>query len=403
MKNLKKIFSIFAVMVILTGAYAVYEYSQIDKIDPVIEAYTFNGQTIEYKEATIRYHLLGGLIPIDQKYTHDQDIRITSDQIFNQFPVSDDTRITVTAPDKSIQTYVGSQELAFEENGNYKIELDDRNQDGSKTHFEFIVIQDSVAKVTISNLNPYQGDVLIIDLSNIKLNSTITIDSHFGASAITQADHTARFYLPIEYHEAATTYPLSLLINGKKYDYTLTVKPFAFKKDYFTVDPKIVEGTVGNSDATNEFKNKVAPLYDLFEPSELWTGSFILPVTGAKQSSNFGDLRYVNGATTPTRHGGIDYAIACGTPIYASNTGKVQFADFLTIYGNTVLIEHGLGLKTSYYHMLDLSVKAGQTIEKGQLIGHVGTTGYSTGCHLHFQAMIKNQPINPDFLYKLVR
>ena len=68
----------------------------------------------------------------------------------------------------------------------------------------------------------------------------------------------------------------------KNTNYTLSVKPFAFKKDYFTVDPKIVEGTVGNSDATTEFKNKVAPLYDLFEPSELWTGSFILPVTGAK-------------------------------------------------------------------------------------------------------------------------
>ena len=89
MKNFKKIFRILSVLVLLTGAYAFYEYSQIDRIDPVIEPYTFNGQTIEYKEATIRYHLLGGLIPIDQKYSHDQEIRITTHQIFNEFPVSD--------------------------------------------------------------------------------------------------------------------------------------------------------------------------------------------------------------------------------------------------------------------------------------------------------------------------
>ena len=134
------------------------------------------------------------------------------------FPYPIETKITVTAPDKSTQSYVGSQKLAFENNGEYRIELDDTRQGGIRTHYEFIVIEDSVANVTISNLNPYQGDVLIIELSNIKLNSVISIDTHFGASAIIQTDHTARFYLPIEYKEAATTYPLSLLINDKKYE-----------------------------------------------------------------------------------------------------------------------------------------------------------------------------------------
>lgn len=403
MKNFKKFLRILAVLVVLTGAYAVYEYAQITQIDPQIEAYTFNGQAIQYKEATLRYHLLGGLIPIDQTYKQDLEIKINTDQILNTFPVSYETLITVTSPDQSVQTYTGPQTLTFEDNGEYTIEYEDTRQDGSKTQYEFTVVEDSVAAVSISNLTPYQGELLIIDLSNIKLNSTISIESHFGASAVIQKDNTARFYLPIQYRDAATTYPLSLLINDKKYDYTISVKPFEFKKDYFTVDANIVNSTVGSSTAVTQFRNAINPLYELFEPLELWTGNFILPVTGARISSNFGDMRFVNGATTATRHGGIDYAIACGTPVYASNSGKIEYASFLTLYGNTVFIEHGLGLKTSYYHMLDLSVKAGESVEKGQLIGHVGTTGYSTGCHLHFQAMIKNQPINPDFLYQLVK
>ena len=69
--------------------------------------------------------------------------------------------------------------------------------------------------------------------------------------------------------------------------------------------------------------------------------------------------------------------------------------------GNTIIIDHGLGLKTYYEHMEDIIIKAGDLVEKGQLIGHVGTTGYSTGCHLHFQAMVKNQSINPEQLYTL--
>ena len=403
MKHIKKILTILVVLVGLTGAFTVYEYARIIRIVPQFKTYTFNGETINYTDATIRYHLLGGLIPLNQTYTQDQQITVNTDQIVNAFTVSDTTRITITAPDQQIQTLTGTSEFAFEEDGDYKIELVDTDSEGNETRYDFYVVVDSVATVTISNMTPYQGELLVIDLSNIQRNSTITIESSFGASVVTQQDHTARFYLPIQYRDPATTYPLSLLINNKKYDYSINVKPFAFKKDYFTVKSDTVNSTTGNPAAVTQFRNATTPLYDRFEPKELHTGSFIVPVSGARVSSNFGDMRYVNGATTPTRHGGIDYAIKCGTPIVASNAGIVHYADFLTLTGNTIFIEHGLGLKTIYYHLLDLTVKAGERVEKGQLIGHVGTTGYSTGCHLHFQAMIKNQPINPDFLYQLFK
>jgi murein DD-endopeptidase MepM/ murein hydrolase activator NlpD len=389
------------VSALLTGAFTYYEYSKITQIVPQIKTYTFNGETISYSSATIRYHLLDGLIPLELTYTQDHPITITTDRILQTFTVSEASRITITTPDQQVQTFTGSQELAFENDGEYTIEIEDTDPDGNQTHYEFTVVVDSVAEITISNLAPFQGELLVIDLANIQRDSTISIESSLLPSIVIQQDHTARFYVPIQYRTSAKAYPLTIVINEKRYDFNLDVQPFDFDKVYFTVDDDIINGPAGSPEAAAQFRNATYPLLDIVEPEDLHTGSFILPVAGARVSSTFGEMRFINGSTTPSRHGGIDYAITCGTPVYASNSGLVQYADFLDMTGNTVYIEHGLGLKTVYYHMLDLTIEAGDLVEKGQLIGHVGTTGFSTGCHLHFQAMIKNQLINPDFLYQL--
>lgn len=400
---MKRLIQILVVVAVLTGSYAVLEYIRITQIVPQLKTYTFNGQTIRYSNAVIRYHLLGGLISFDRTYTEDQPTTVTTDQVLHVLSVDESTRITITSPDQQIQTLTGPQELAFEADGEYKIELEDTDPQGNLTHYAFFVVVDSVAQITLSNLNPYQGELVVIDLANIQRDSTITIESSFAASIVMQQDHTARFYLPILFTKPASTYPLNLLVNGKKYEYTLNVQPFAFEKVYFTVDDDIINGPAGSPEAASAFRKAIYPLFDLVEPEDLRTESFVLPVEGARVSSPFGEIRYINGSTTPSRHGGIDYAITCGTPVVASNAGKVQYADFLDLTGNTVLIEHGLGLKTVYYHMQDLTISTGDLVEKGQLIGHVGTTGYSTGCHLHFQTQIRNQLINPDFLYQLFR
>ena len=203
------------------------------------------------------------------------------------------------------------------------------------------------------------------------------------------------------YREAAKVYPLTLSINGQEYNYELDVNTYEFKEIHFTVKQTVVSSTVGNNDAVIQYRETIYPLYETFETEEYWEGNFINPVEGARMSSTFGEMRFVNNAKTPTRHAGIDYAIACGTEVLASNAGKVEYAGFLTMIGNTIVIDHGLGLKTFYEHMEDITITQGDMVEKGQLIGHVGTTGYSTGCHLHFQAMVKNQSINPEFLYMI--
>lgn len=125
-------------------------------------------------------------------------------------------------------------------------------------------------------------------------------------------------------------------------------------------------------------------------------GFFTHPCPGMTyQSSYFGEVRQGIGDSRP--HKGHDYAAPQGTPIYAAAAGKVIIAGYSNSAGNWVVIDHGNGLVSKYMHMYTTPyVSAGQTVSKGQNIGGVGTTGQSTGNHLHFQVELNGVPVNPS-------
>lgn len=131
-------------------------------------------------------------------------------------------------------------------------------------------------------------------------------------------------------------------------------------------------------------------------PHPLWQGAFIWPVQG-HISSEFGLIRKVNGRITG-RHSGLDIAAPAGTPVLASNSGVVVLARNLLLTGNTVILDHGWGLTTSYLHMSQLQVHEGQQVRRGQVIGTVGATGFATGPHLHWTAHLSGGFIDPRIL-----
>lgn len=123
------------------------------------------------------------------------------------------------------------------------------------------------------------------------------------------------------------------------------------------------------------------------------SGYFTHPCPGMSyQSSYFGEIRSfeVGG------HKGHDYAAPTGTPTYAAAAGTVIIANFSSSAGNWVVINHGNGLVTKYMHHSALTVSAGQVVAKGQQIGMVGSTGQSTGPHLHFQVELNGIAVSPD-------
>ena len=111
-------------------------------------------------------------------------------------------------------------------------------------------------------------------------------------------------------------------------------------------------------------------------------------------------LRSDIGETTSRWHDGMDIAgLGCGTPIYAANGGVVTKAEWYSGYGNTVIIDHQNGVTTLYGHLNAIYVSYGQTVTKGQRIAAMGNTGYSFGCHLHFEARVNGSLVNPLSLY----
>lgn len=122
-------------------------------------------------------------------------------------------------------------------------------------------------------------------------------------------------------------------------------------------------------------------------------GYFSHPCPGfTYQSSYFGEIR----SFSSRPHTGHDYAAPVGTPTYAAAEGTVIAATYSSTAGNYVAISHGNGLVTKYMHHVSICVSAGQRVEKGQQIGWVGSTGNSTGPHLHFQVEENGVPVNPD-------
>lgn len=124
-------------------------------------------------------------------------------------------------------------------------------------------------------------------------------------------------------------------------------------------------------------------------------GTFTHPCPGYTYiSSEFG-YREQPIAGASTNHKGMDFAAPAGTPIYAAASGTVTSASYSDNAGNMIVINHGNGLQTYYMHCNSMYVRAGQTVSKGQNIGAVGSTGNSSGPHLHFQVMQNGTPVNP--------
>lgn len=172
----------------------------------------------------------------------------------------------------------------------------------------------------------------------------------------------------------------------------IDVQPTAFPRERLSVppdqsallDPAVLEAELGI----------LSPLYALETPSRYWTGPFILPVQGPITTA-FGELRAYNDGPFDSFHGGLDIGAPAGTPVLAAAAGRVVFAGTLAIRGDTVVIDHGQGVLSLYFHQSSLAVSTGLLVAAGATIGYVGSTGLSTGPHLHWEVRVGGEPVSP--------
>ena len=253
--------------------------------------------------------------------------------------------------------------------------------------------------VLLSNDN-YPGNALSVMVKNSNADESLDISCTAVESDIQIFEYEEGYIsiMPISLMTVPGEYEVVCTVNaGKENEYKLskkfTVNSKTFKTQYLEVSSEISDQT-RTQEANKEYAEYVKAARNVTSSQKLWEGNFIMPVEGIL-TTDFAEIRYVNDEKTSSRHSGIDLAAPKGTQVKASNTGEVVFARNMILTGNTIVIDHGFGLFTTYYHLDTMDVKAGDDVKKGEYIGTVGSTGFSTGPHLHFTFSIHNNYVNP--------
>lgn len=166
-----------------------------------------------------------------------------------------------------------------------------------------------------------------------------------------------------------------------------------YRTDVLKVDPGRVNPSKKNIKRAQKEARRLKQVYAEGTIPALWVDDFQLPMT-ADITSPFGNRRVFN-KQLKSYHNGVDFRAAVGTPVFASNAGIVKIAENLFYSGNVVVIDHGNLIFSIYAHLSKLKVKAGQQIEKGQLLGLTGATGRVSGPHLHWGIKVNGTSINP--------
>ncbi|MDR2088626.1 MAG: M23 family metallopeptidase [Clostridiales Family XIII bacterium] len=247
-----------------------------------------------------------------------------------------------------------------------------------------------------------QGDVAALRLVHIPPGLAPHAETELGMAIFTP-DGPGAWYVAIPVGNAQNPgqYGIRVQAGDRSFETTITVLPFDFVEQNLIVDTSSAAISEANSPAAyREYREKIPPLFDTYDAERHWHGVFAVPADG-RVSTEFGTIRYTNGDySRPRRHNGMDIAAPEGTPVFAPNAGRVVMAERLLNTGNTVVIEHGGGLKSYFFHLSRIDAAPGGMAEKGAQIGAVGSTGYSTGPHLHYEVRIGNRPINPSMLFE---
>jgi murein DD-endopeptidase MepM/ murein hydrolase activator NlpD len=141
-------------------------------------------------------------------------------------------------------------------------------------------------------------------------------------------------------------------------------------------------------------------LWETVTPDRRWQGPFRMPLESAAPPNGFGVRRIINGEPRAP-HTGADFPAPAGTPVMASNAGTVALVAEQFFSGRTVILDHGLGLYTMYFHLQECLVREGQRVAPGEVIGRVGNTGRATGPHLHWGVRLNGARIDPEALVTL--
>ncbi|MGM0420897.1 MAG: M23 family metallopeptidase [Bacillota bacterium] len=257
--------------------------------------------------------------------------------------------------------------------------------------------------VELSSSRAAQGSLITIEAHSDLAGGEILIN---GASfPFYQEEENSYAVLPLSYWWNSGDYTLTIVDSrGRTWlKEDVTLLPGKFEESYLTVSEEqeeLVRPSDPNRQARLERDQKLVKQARAGTTStRYWNEPFIWPLEG-RVTTSFGATRYHN-EKMANRHNGIDIAAPTGSPVAAANRGKVTLAADLLATGKTIIIDHGWNIYSSYLHLSALEVSAGDIVEQGETIGLVGSTGFSTGPHLHWSLSYNRIFLNPEDFVKL--
>lgn len=203
-------------------------------------------------------------------------------------------------------------------------------------------------------------------------------------------------YMGIDLDVKPGPHEVSYKMGSVSGSWQLEIGPREFASEALTVEPKYTDLDKATLDRVGKERARLAKIWKSVTAKKLWAKSFIKPAAGPN-GSPFG-LRRIFNSKPRSPHSGLDIKAPAGSTIYASNSGVVVLASELFFTGNTVVIDHGLGLYTIYAHMSRIDVKEGKSVERSQQLGLVGATGRVTGPHLHWAVKLGGARVDPSTL-----
>lgn len=411
-----KKFFLWMLMVLLlvaaiVGGTGYYFYDQVSEENVEQPVPTVMGQAVPCTGGDFEVPVLGGVFFKHVAWAADH-AEVSLQSAAAEVPVTApenaaQTRLTITQYNQTIfdGTLEEYADFHFSANGSYAFKVvatfaqaaqDERPRAYGTLTYEFTVKVSVTMTAISSTAIAKQGDIVAVRVTN-NLDDTIP-NGTFGESTplhFIKVDGNYTAYLALPCNQETGDYTLTVTVGTNVFTLPLEVQYVPYTKVNFAAQEELPDASDDESAAAvEEYRAAVWPLYDEISAEQLWEGRFTVPVTGTvKYSYGMGSL--LPGQSISTRHVGIDYAVSGIAAVTAPGAGRVAFAGTLKLTGNTIIIEHGGGIKTYLYHLTDLAVQTGESVAKGQTIGTLGGVG---GNVLHYEVRIGNKSADPKAL-----
>ena len=243
-------------------------------------------------------------------------------------------------------------------------------------------------------LEAFNGTTALIPFAKIPKEATVSFQGkHLPLLHHPKKTDSYFILLPIKYRSDAGTYKLHVTYPGGTKDLALHIKKKDYANEQIQVAPSKVAPNPVQQKRTRREYAEAMKIYNTFTSKRYWNKPFIDPMHSVI-TSPFGTARLFNGHLK-SFHSGTDFRAQTGTPVYATNDGVVALAKERFYAGNSVIINHGEGIYSCYYHLSALHVKPGDVIKQGQQLGLSGATGRVSGPHLHYALMLQGVQVDP--------